>query len=72
MAHPSARHEDVLSERYNFFHPALQTSGQLHTPTALPLKKKKTWYPLTRTLGGPQSRSGRSGEAKNLLSLAGI
>ena len=60
-----------LSERYNFIHPALQASGQLHTPAALPLKKK-TWYPLTRTLGRPQSRSGRSGEAKNLLSLAGI
>jgi hypothetical protein len=29
-------------------------------------------YPLDRRLGGPQSRSGRCGEEKNLLPLPGI
>jgi hypothetical protein len=27
------------------------------------------WYPLDKRLGGPQSRSGRCGEKKNVLSL---
>jgi hypothetical protein len=31
--------------------------GQRHAPAVLP--PGKTWYPLYRRLGGPQSRSGR-------------
>jgi hypothetical protein len=31
-----------------------------------------SWYPLYRRLGGPQSRSGRYGEEKNLLPLPRI
>ena len=31
--------------------------GQRHTPAAF--APEKTWYPLYRSLGGPQSRSGR-------------
>jgi hypothetical protein len=31
--------------------------SQCHTPAAIPLGK--TWYPLYRMLGGPQSGSGR-------------
>ena len=31
--------------------------GQHHAPTALPWGK--TWYPLYRRLGGPQSQSGQ-------------
>jgi len=31
--------------------------GQRHAPAALP--PGKTWYPMYRGLGGPQSRSGR-------------
>jgi hypothetical protein len=33
---------------------------------------KRPWYPLDRRLGGPQSRSGRSGEEKNSQSLTGL
>jgi hypothetical protein len=33
------------------------------------IPKKQRRYPLNRRLGGPQSRSGRFGENKNLLSL---
>jgi hypothetical protein len=32
---------------------------------------KKPWYPLNRMLGGPHSRSGRGGEAKNSQPLPG-
>jgi hypothetical protein len=39
----------------------MEMSGQLHAPTALPLR-----YLLERRLGGPQSRSGRCGEEKYL------
>ena len=35
----------------------MRVGGQRHTPAALPLGK--TPYPLYRTLGGPQGRSGR-------------
>jgi hypothetical protein len=41
----------------------VEVSGQLHAPTALPLGKGPR-YPFYRRLGGPQSRSGRYGEAK--------
>jgi hypothetical protein len=40
-------------------------SGQLHAPAALP-PGKSSRYPLYRRLGGPQSRSGRHGEVKNV------
>jgi hypothetical protein len=40
-------------------------SGQLHVPAAL-LQGKEPHFPLDRRLGGPQSRSGRCGEEKNL------
>jgi hypothetical protein len=33
---------------------------------------KSPWYPLDRRLGGPQSRSGHSGEEKNSQSLSGL
>jgi hypothetical protein len=36
----------------------MEMSGQLHAPAALPPGKEPR-YPLDRTLGGPQSRSGR-------------
>jgi hypothetical protein len=45
-------------------------SGQLHAPAALP-QRKEPRYPLDRGLGGPQSRSGRSGEEKN-FALPGL
>jgi len=35
----------------------MEVGGQGHAPAALPLGK--TWYPLYRRLGGPQSWSGR-------------
>jgi hypothetical protein len=43
----------------------MEVSGQLHTSAALPPRGKSPWYPLDRSLGGPQSRSGRGGEDKN-------
>ena len=39
--------------------------GQHHTPAALP--REKTWYPMYRRLGGPQSQSGQAW--KNLSPL---
>jgi hypothetical protein len=39
-------------------------SGELHSSAALPAGIEP-WYPLDRMVGGPQSRSGRSGEEKN-------
>jgi hypothetical protein len=39
-------------------------SGQRHALAALPPGKEPR-YPLDRSLGGPQSRSGRRGEEKN-------
>jgi hypothetical protein len=35
------------------------------TPQSLYPRDESSWYPLDRRLGGPQSRSGRSGEEKN-------
>ena len=35
----------------------MEVGGQHHAPAALPLGK--TWYPLYKRLGGPQSRSGQ-------------
>jgi hypothetical protein len=42
----------------------MEVNGQLHAPATLPPGKEPR-YPLDRRLGGPQSRSGRSGEEKN-------
>jgi hypothetical protein len=42
------------------------------TPRKLYSQVKSRRYPLDRTLGRPQSRSGRCGEEKNLEPLAGI
>jgi hypothetical protein len=42
------------------------------TPRPLYLQGKSPWYPLDRRLGGPQSRSGRGGEAKNSQPLPGL
>jgi len=44
----------------------MEVSGQLY------VQVKNTWYPLDRRLGGPQSRSGNSGEKKNSKLLPGI
>jgi hypothetical protein len=35
-------------------------------------RKRVPFYPLDRRLGGPQSRSGRSGEEKNSQPLPGL
>jgi hypothetical protein len=44
----------------------MEVSGQLHAPAALP-QGKSPCCPLDRRLGGPQSRSGRGGEEKNIF-----
>jgi hypothetical protein len=49
----------------------MEVSGKLHALTAF-LPCKKPWYPLDRRLGGPQSRSGLSGEEKNSQPLPGF
>jgi hypothetical protein len=43
----------------------MEVSGQLDAPAALPPSKEPR-YPLDRSLGGPQSRAGYSGEDRNL------
>jgi hypothetical protein len=48
----------------------MEVSGHLHAPAALSLEYLPL-YPLDRRLSGPQSRSERCGEEKN-LGLAGI
>jgi hypothetical protein len=42
------------------------------TPRPLDPREKSPWYPLDRTLGRPQSRSGRCEEEKHLLSRPGV
>jgi hypothetical protein len=42
------------------------------TPRSLYPQGKSLWYPLDRSLGGPQSRSGRGGEEKNSQPPPGI
>jgi hypothetical protein len=49
----------------------MEVSCQLHAPAALPPGKEPR-YPLYGRLGGPQSRSGRSGEKKNSQPLSGL
>jgi hypothetical protein len=44
----------------------MEVSGQIHGQVALPPGERAHRYPLDRMLGGPQSRSGRCGEEKNL------
>jgi hypothetical protein len=41
-------------------------------PRSLYRQGKRIWYPLDRRLGGPQNRSGHSGEKKNSLPLLGL
>jgi len=48
----------------------MEVSGQLHVPAALHAEKEPR-YPLHRRLGGPQSRSSRDDEEKNLTDPAG-
>jgi hypothetical protein len=43
----------------------MEVSGQLHTPAA-PRRKKSPLHPLDRRRGGPQSRSQRGDENRNL------
>jgi hypothetical protein len=45
----------------------MEVSGQLHAPAAL-TRGEEPRYPLDRWPGGPQSRSGRCAEEKNLAS----
>jgi hypothetical protein len=45
----------------------VEVSGQLHSPVALPPNETAPEYTLDRSLGGPQSRSGRCEEEKNPL-----
>jgi hypothetical protein len=49
----------------------MEVSGQLHAPAALP-PRKEPLYLLYWRLGGPQNRSGRSGEEKNSQPLPEI
>ena len=49
----------------------LLTSTQGEAPSELPPRKEPR-YPMTRKLCGPQSRSGRFEEKKNLFPLPGI
>jgi hypothetical protein len=42
------------------------------TTRALYHQGKSPWYPLDRTLGDPQSRSGHGGEEKNSKPLPGL
>jgi len=48
----------------------MEMSVQLHDPVAL-LPKKEPRYTFDRRMGGPQSRSGRGGEDKNLIAPLG-
>jgi hypothetical protein len=41
-------------------------------PGSFTPKERAPWYPLDRRLGGPQSRSGHSGEEKNSQPPLGI
>jgi hypothetical protein len=50
----------------------MEVSGQLHSPAALPLQGKISWYPLDRMVDGTQSLYGRGGEEKNSHALPGF
>jgi hypothetical protein len=54
-----------------FLTSALDVSGQLHAPVALPPGKNPLVL-MYRRLGGSQSRSGRGGEEKNSQPLPGL
>jgi hypothetical protein len=49
----------------------MEVSGQVHTLAASPAGKEAL-YPLVRSMGGPQSRSGRGGEEKNSQPVPGL
>jgi hypothetical protein len=50
----------------------MEVSGQRFTPRSLYPKGKQPWYPLDKSLGGPQSRSGRGGEGKHSQPLPAL
>jgi hypothetical protein len=50
----------------------MEVSGETHVPAALPPGKGPLVYPLDRSLGGPQIRSGRGGGEKNSQPPPGI
>jgi hypothetical protein len=45
--------------------------GQIHAHSDLPWKKSP-WYSLNTRLGGPQGRSGRCDEEKNILVMPAV
>jgi hypothetical protein len=54
--------EWVYRSKFSLSQHLLEVSGQLYVPAALPPGKEPE--PMDRSLGGPQSRSGRRGEEK--------
>jgi hypothetical protein len=71
------RHEGILGEwRFNSTHSLTSAldEGELSAshPGRFTPREKVPWHPLDRRLGGPQSRSGRSGEEKNSQPLPGL
>jgi len=67
--HPRTGHEGPEGEKYSStlsLTSALDgMSDQCHAPASLP--PGKTWYPLYRRLGGPQSRSGQGRKISSSL-----
>jgi hypothetical protein len=49
----------------------MEVNAQPHKRPLYP-QEKSSWYQLDRKLGGPQSRSGRSGEEKTSQCLSGF
>jgi hypothetical protein len=47
----------------------MEVSGQLQSPAAF-LSEKEPPVPMDKKLGGPQSRSGRSGKERTIFSSA--
>jgi hypothetical protein len=68
------RHEGVLGEwRYNSLTSALDRGEwSASRPSHFTPEERAPWYPLDRSLGGPQSRSGRGGGKKNFQPPPGI
>jgi hypothetical protein len=66
------KHEGGEEARLHSLLTSAEDKGsQIHAPAALALVKEPR-YPLDRSLGGPQSRSGRFVKKKNLLPLPGF
>jgi len=49
----------------------MEMIGYFHAAAALS-QRKSLWYPLDRSLGGPQDQSGRGGEENNSQPLPGL